>query len=188
MGQPGRSPTMVAMSVTDTVRLAMPAEAVDLARIQRRVWAETEALSGAVATTAADEASRAWHAAITRPPLAHFRVLVAIGDAGVVGFAVTGPSGDPDAQERTGTIGEFVIDPRERGKGHGSRLLNAAVDTLRTDGYDVATIWVPAANDALRSFLTASGWGADGAHQEVGIDEDGAHLKLIRLHSDISHR
>lgn len=174
------------MSVTDTVRLAMPSEAVDLARIQRRAWAQTEALSDAVSTTAADEATRAWHEAITRPPLAHFRVLVAIGETGVVGFAVTGPSGDPDASERTGHIGEFIVDPRHRGEGHGSRLVNAAVDTLRTDGYEVATIWVPAADDALRSFLTAGGWGADGAHQEVGIDEDGTHLKLVRLHTDIS--
>ena len=96
------------MSVTDTVRLAMPAEAVDLARIQRRAWSESDALSDAVAATAADEATRAWHEAIVRPPLAHFRVLVALGDVGVVGFAVTGPSGDPDASERTGTIGEFT--------------------------------------------------------------------------------
>ena len=180
--------TMGAMSVTDTVRLALPSEAVDLARIQRRVWSESADLSGAVQSTGADEASRAWHDAIARPPLAHFRVLVAIGEIGVVGFAVTGPSGDPDAGERTGAIGEFIIDPGARGHGHGSRLLNAAVDTLRTDGYEMATMWVPTTNDAMRGFLTGSGWGPDGAHQEVGIDEQGTHLKLVRLHSDISPR
>ena len=174
------------MSVTDTVRLAMPAEAVDLARIQRRAWSESDALSDAVAATAADEATRAWHEAIVRPPLAHFRVLVALGDVGVVGFAVTGPSGDPDASERTGTIGEFIVDPKHRPKGHGSRLINAAVDTLRTDGYELATMWVQAADDDLRAFLTSGGWEADGAHQEVAVDEEGRHLKLIRLHTDIT--
>lgn len=177
---------MGAMSVTDTVRLALPSEAVDLARIQRRVWSETDALSTAVSTTGADEASRAWHEAIVRPPLAHFRVLVAIGEPGVVGFAVTGPSGDPDAGERTGTIGEFVIDPKQRRRGHGSRLINAAVDTLRTDGYEVATMWVASTNDGMRNFLVAGGWGTDGAHQEVAVDEEGTHLKLVRLHTDIS--
>ena len=177
---------MGAMSVTDTVRLALPSEAVDLARIQRRAWSETESLANAVQATGADEASRAWHEAIARPPLAHFRVLVAIGDPGVVGFAVTGPSGDPDAGERTGTIGEFIVDPKQRGKGHGSRLINAAVDTLRTDGYEVATIWVPAANDSLREFLVAGGWASDGAHQEVAVDEEGTHVMLVRLHTDIS--
>lgn len=174
------------MSAIDTVRLALPAEAVDIARIQRRAWSETGVLASAVAQLPADAAARAWHEAITRPPLAHFRVLVAIGEAGVVGFAVTGPSPDDDAAERDGTIGEFVIDPTSRGKGHGSRLVNAAVDTLRTDGYDVATMWVQAADDALRSFLVSCGWGADGAHQEVALDESAPHLKLVRLHTDIS--
>ncbi len=178
--------TMAVMSVTDSVRLALPSEAVDLARIQRRVWSQSEGLAAAVRTTPADEATRAWHDAIVRPPLAHFRVLVAIGDTGVVGFAVTGPSGDDDAEETTGALGEFVVDPAQRRNGHGSRLLNAAVDTLRTDGYRVATMWVPSGNDDLRSFLLAAGWGADGAHQEVGVDEDGTHLKLVRLHTDIT--
>ena len=164
------------MSAVDTVRLAMPSESVDLARIQRRAWSESGALAAAVAGMGADEATRAWHDAIVRPPLAHFRVLV----------AVTGPSPDEDAEERVGAIGEFVVDPRERGRGHGSRLLNAAVDTLRTDGYEVATIWVQAADDALRAFLTACGWAADGAHQEVAVDDAGARLKLVRLHTRIA--
>lgn len=177
---------MGTMPPTETVRLALPSEAVDIARIQRRAWSQSEALGSAVQTTAADAATRAWHEAITRPPLAHFRVLVAIGQAGVAGFIVTGPSGDPDAGERTGAVGEFVVDPAQRGGGHGSRLLNAAVDTLRTDGYEVATMWVPSGDDSLRAFLVASGWAADGAHQEVGTDEGGTHLKLVRLHTDIS--
>ncbi len=174
------------MSAIDTVRLALPSEAVDVARIQRRAWSESEVLAAAVADMPADEAARAWHEAIVKPPLAHFRVLVAIGEAGVVGFAVTGPSPDDDADERDGAIGEFVVDPKFRGHGHGSRLINAAVDTLRTDGYHVATVWVRAADDALRAFLVGCGWGADGAHQEVAVDESGAHTKLVRLHTDIS--
>ena len=174
------------MSAVDTVRLAMPSESVDLARIQRRAWSESGALAAAVAGMGADEATRAWHDAIVRPPLAHFRVLVAIGEPGVVAFAVTGPSPDEDAEERVGAIGEFVVDPRERGRGHGSRLLNAAVDTLRTDGYEVATMWVASTNDGMRNFLVAGGWGTDGAHQEVAVDEEGTHLKLVRLHTDIS--
>ncbi|MFT3889649.1 MAG: GNAT family N-acetyltransferase [Arachnia sp.] len=174
------------MSAVDTVRLAMPSESVDLARIQRRAWSESGALAAAVAGMGADEATRAWHEAIVRPPLAHFRVLVAIGEPGVVGFAVTGPSPDPDAGATDGAIGEFVVDPQHRGRGHGSRLLNAAVDTLRTDGYDVATIWTQASDDVLRRFLTSCGWATDGAHQEVAVDESGTHVKLVRLHTRIA--
>ena len=61
-----------------------------------------------------------------------------------------------------------------------------AVDTLRTDGYELATMWVQAADDDLRAFLTSGGWEADGAHQEVAVDEEGRHLKLVRLHTDIT--
>ena len=59
-------------------------------------------------------------------------------------------------------------------------------DTLRTDGYELATMWVQAADDDLRAFLTSGGWEADGAHQEVAVDEEGRHLKLVRLHTDIT--
>ncbi|GAA4906830.1 hypothetical protein GCM10025789_27860 [Tessaracoccus lubricantis] len=175
------------MSAIDTVRLALPQEAVDIARIQRRAWTDGGVLSAAAGEVSADEATRAWHEAIVKPPLAHLRVLVAIGQPGVVGFAVTGPSGDPDREPTDGYIAEFVVDPKHRGQGHGSRLINAAVDTLRKDGYGVATIWVPSADDGLRQFLNGCGWAPDGAHQRVGVGEDeSASVKLLRFHTDIS--
>lgn len=172
------------MSQADTVRLALPAEAVDIARIQRAAWAASPALAAATASIAADEATRAWHEAIVRPPLAHQRVLVAIGRLGVAGFVVTGPSPDEDAEVTFGCLAEFVVDPTQRGEGHGSRLLQAAVETLRADGYEVATIWVPTTDDALRKFLVSAGFAPDGAHQELGLDDE-VRLKLVRLHTDI---
>lgn len=178
---------MARMSAIDTVRLALPQEAVDIARIQRRAWADGGLLAAALHEVSADEATRAWHEAIVKPPLAQLRVLVAVGDVGVVGFAVTGPSGDHDRSAADGYIAEFVVDPKSRGKGHGSRLLNACVDTLQKDGFGVATMWVPSADDALRRFLTESGWAPDGAHQRVGIDDnEEAAIKMLRFHTDIS--
>lgn len=175
------------MSASNTVRLAMPAEAVDIARIQRRAWGEHPLLAEGAASVKSDEAVQIWHEAIVKPPLAHCRVLVAIGeDAMVAGFAVTGPSGDPDAEPADAEIAEFVVDAAQRGRGHGSRLLNAAVDTLRADGFEVARIWVPAANDALRGFLSASGFAPDGAHQEIAMADGAPGLKLVRLHSGIA--
>lgn len=167
----------------NTVRLAMPAEAVDIARIQRRAWGAEPALQPMLDQIPADQASRIWHQAITRPPLAKMRVLVALGEGGVAGFAVTQPSDDPDATPATGQIGEFVVDVRDAG--HGERLMHAAVETLRQDGFEVATMWLPSTADELRSFVIASGWAADGAHR-VSATEDGEHsIKLVRLHTDI---
>ena len=83
-----------------------------------------------------------------------------------------------------GTVAEFTIDPQAQRRGHGSRLLNACVDTLRADGFERATWWVRSTDDVVRRFLVEAGWAADGSHQEVGTDH-GTRLKLIRLHTDI---
>lgn len=178
---------MALMSAIDTVRLALPQEAVDIARIQRRAWSVGGIFADAVAQVSADDATQAWHAAIVRPPLAQLRVMVAVAEAGVVGFVVTGPAGDGDLSETDGYIAEFVVDPKSRGRGHGSRLINAAIDTLQKDGFTVATMWVPSADDALRDFLIGCGWAPDGAHQKVGIsDDEAAAVKMLRFHTDIS--
>lgn len=166
--------------------MAMPAEAVDVARLQRRSWAATPGLAAAMSGVAADETVRAWHEAITKPPLAHCRVLVALGDGAPVGFAVTGPSNDPDADPTDGLIVEFVVDEASVEVGHSSRLINAAVDTLRADGYEVATLWLPSDADGLREFLIACGWATDGAHREVGTEDGAAIMKLIRMVTDIT--
>ena len=174
------------MPVPDSVRLAMPAEAVDVARLQRRSWAAMPALASAMSEVTADETVRAWHEAITKPPLAHCRVLVAIGNGAIVGFAVTGPSGDPDAELTDGVIAEFVVDEDNVEAGHSSRLMNASVDTLRADGYGVATMWLPSDADGLRGFLVECGWATDGAHREMGMDEDSPSVKLVRMVTDIT--
>lgn len=165
----------------------MPAEAVDVARLQRKVWGANPVTARALREISADETVRAWHEAITKPPLAHLRVLVAHASGIIVGFAVTGPSNDPDAAPTDGLIAEFVVDEDSVDDGHSSRLVNAAVDTLRADGYEVATIWLPTEADERRQFLVECGWATDGAHREVG-PEDGdetATLKLLRMHTDI---
>lgn len=164
----------------------MPAEAVDVARLQRKSWAASPALATAISTVSADATVRAWHDAIVKPPLAHCRVLVAIGDGAIVGFAVTGPSGDPDRADTDGVIAEFIVDEPNLEAGHSSRLMNAAVDTLRADGYEAAAMWLPADADVLRDFLVSCGWDTDGAHREMGSEDDTASMKLIRMVTDIT--
>jgi ribosomal protein S18 acetylase RimI-like enzyme len=174
-----------------SVRLAWADDAVAIGAIQARAWRETYAsvlpaeLLDAVDAAAFEDQ---WRAAITAPPTAEHRVLVALERNTVAGFAATAPSEDPDAEPpRDGEIMAFHIDPGAFGAGHGSRLLAAAVDTLRADGFTRARIWVVVRDDALRAFLEPAGWAPDGAHRELDLTGDGtARLRQVRLHTDLS--
>jgi GNAT superfamily N-acetyltransferase len=167
--------------------------------VQRRAWRQALSGRGAeelLAAISADQMAAAWHSAITRPPNARCRVLVALAGAAeaesrLVGFASTIPSADDDAGPADGAIEEFALDPVAQRRGHGSRLLHACVDTLRADGFQHASWWVGADNDVLRAFLADAGWAPDGAWREIGADAGDAgepeiRIKQIRLHSDIS--
>lgn len=171
---------------SDTVRLALVSDAVRVADIQRRSWAADlpTSLAEQALSVSRDEAAGLWATAIDRPPLAQFRVLVAVGQAGVAcGFAAVGPSPDPDADPATDAlIAEFTIDPDSRRQGHGSRLLNAVVETLRADGFTTATWWMSTTSDQLRTFVQASGWEPDGAHRQIGTDA-GISVSEVRLHT-----
>jgi GNAT superfamily N-acetyltransferase len=172
----------------DSVRLALPAESWDIAGLQRRVWSDSgDRVSRSLLSSIALEAmAEAWHAAITRPPDARFRVLVAIAEGRVVGLATTVPSQDADADPQLdGAIDELVVDPVARGRGHGSRLVNACADTLRADGFVRARHWLRTDDDARRVFLTEAGWSPDGAHREIGSEDDSVRVKQIRLHTAI---
>ncbi|MFZ1410374.1 MAG: GNAT family N-acetyltransferase [Micropruina sp.] len=176
--------------IADSVRLALPGEAEQIAALQRRGWGQQlpQAVAGPMlAAIDLEGMTDSWRRAIQRPPLATFRVLVALDAERLTGFAVTGPSGDADASpEEDGLVAEFVIDPPAQRRGHGSRLLHAVVDTLRADGFRRATWWVRSSDDALLGFLSEAGWAADGAHTEVGTEDGALRVKLIRLHTDIA--
>ena len=167
-----------------TVRTAWPAEAADIAPIQRRAWMEEWSGGEAdvlLAGTDLAEMTRAWHDAIVRPPQGACRVLVALEGDRVVGFAATAPSDDEDAAPRDGMVAEFAVDLVARGKGHGSRLMNAVVDTLRNDGFTAVTWWVRTTNDPLRAFLESAGWRPDGATQSNTADDEAYTVKQVRL-------
>ena len=79
-----------------------------------------------------------------------------------------------------------MVHPGHSRLGHGSRLLHAAVDTLRADRFRRATTWVLSTDDVRRRFLTDSGWASDGAARELDLSGDGTvRVKQVRLHTDI---
>ena len=134
-----------------------------------------------------EEVAEGWRASLVRPPDARNRVLIALERNLVTGFAVTGPSPDPDADAvADGEVTDLTVDPHQRGKGHGARLMQACVDTLKADRFTRARTWVGASDDELRAFITAGGWDTDGAHRTLDLTGDGSVLiKQVRLHTDI---
>lgn len=179
---------MVAADVS--VRVGWPADAPGIAEVQLRSWQQRYdgrlAAQLAAQGIAVDDLAEAWRGTLARPPQARQRALVALVRDRVVGFALTGPNADPDADPSAdGEIGEFTVDPDETRAGHGSRLLQACVDTLVADRFTRAVWWVDAADDVVRAFLTSAGWGPDGASRELA-DEDGTAVKQVRLHTALS--
>lgn len=171
-----------------SVRVAWAEDAPAIAALQLRTWPRryaglVPADAFPTGPEALEDATRSWRDALVRPADARQRALVALSHATVVGLAVTGPAADPDCDPvAVGAVAELVVDPDRLGEGHGSRLLQAAVDTLVADRFTRAVLWLPAADDVLRRFLVDSGWAADGAHRELEAP-GGVRLKEVRLHT-----
>ncbi len=173
-----------------SVRVGWADDAAAIAAVQVATWQEEYAgvLPAEVLAAMDPEAfAAAWHQALQKPADARNRVLVALERNDVRGFAVTQPSPDPDADPvADGEVAELVVSPAHRRAGHGSRLLHAAVDTLRADRFTRATCWLNADDDARRRFLVDAGWATDGAHRSLDLHDDGSVLvKQVRLHTDV---
>ena len=171
-------------------RIAWADDAEAIAALQVRAWQATYAglLPAAALELDAAAVAEAWRASLVTPKDARNRVLVALERNRVTGFAVTGPASDPDCDPVSDAeLRELDVDPEARGQGHGSRLLQAAVDTMRADRFTRAVVWAVATDDALRTFLTQAGWAADTAHRELDLDGEGTTLvKQVRLHTSFS--
>lgn len=170
-----------------SVRIAWTDDALAIAELQLRAWREQYAAlvpADALPTDVAAVAE-AWRSSLSRPADARQRVLVALERNRVTGFALTAPATDPDCDPvADGELSELTLDPAEQHKGHGSRLLQAAVDTMVADRFTRAVCWTIATDDALRGFLTGAGWAPDGAHRELDLDGTGTTLVTqVRLHT-----
>ncbi|MGI8522767.1 MAG: GNAT family N-acetyltransferase [Nocardioides sp.] len=169
-----------------SVRVAWADDAEAIASLQARAWATSYAgLVPAAGELAVADFAAVWRESLGKPGDARNRVLVALERNRVVGFAVMAPSSDPDTDPvAVGELMELTVGEGERGKGHGSRLLHAAVDTMAADRFARAVIWLVAGDDALRGFLSDAGWGPDTARRTLDLDGTGAtQVKQIRMHT-----
>lgn len=172
-----------------SVRLAHPAEANEIGEIQVASWRASYAgllPVDVLADLNPAQFAAQWRAALIAPGEARNRVMVALAGRTLVGFAAITPSDDPDADpQRDALIAELAVKPEATRAGHGSRLLNAVVDTVRADGFGRVTVWVNSTDDVLRAFYTEAGWAPDGAHRELDLyGDESVRIKQIRLHTD----
>lgn len=158
------------------VRPARLIDAAGFAAVQRRAWVADAGDLGLPAPPSPGAMERSWERAVTAPPSDRHSTWVAIetgaGDESVVGAAALAPASDPDLDaDSCLELVVFAIDPDHRGKGHGSRLLTAAMQVAADSAEHEAVAWVAAGDDALRRFLEGAGWAADGAHRTLATDD-----------------
>jgi ribosomal protein S18 acetylase RimI-like enzyme len=190
-------PAVGGPAVGGFVRAAREGDAASLARVQVASWRSgfagivpEELLASLTGSEAENVWRDRWQEAITNPPTSRHRVLVAVLEAPprpVVGFVSEGPATDGDRWPGTdGELYELRVAPELAGNGHwhASRLLHAAADTLAEDGFRTVSMWVLAADAALRQFLESAGWAADGARGELDV---GVSVPVLRLHAAIGH-
>jgi GNAT superfamily N-acetyltransferase len=178
---------------TGYVRPARPGEAARIARIQLSTWRTAyRRLIPRRVLDGLDEALMAerWAEAIASPPTPRHRVLIAIEQAGedhTVGFVASGPADDAALapQEKplpdgAAAVTDLLVEPRWGRRGHGSRLLAAAVDLWRADLFETAVAWAYEQDPATRAFLTSAGWAPDGAARSLDVDD--LLVPQLRLH------
>jgi ribosomal protein S18 acetylase RimI-like enzyme len=181
------------VSAENFVRDARPPDAGAIAGIQVARWrtgyaglVPGDVLAELTSGEAEQRLGEHWEGSLASPPSSRHRVLVAMGagDGGgrpVAGFASFGPATDPDRWPATdGELYELCVAQDQAGRGHGSRLLNAAAATMAEDGFGTVSAWVLEQDAAARRFLESSGWAADGARQELDM---GTRVPVIRLHA-----
>lgn len=176
-----------------SVRAASPDDAEAIAGVQSAAWrtAYADLLPAEVLDELdSPDARDQWRAAVSAPPSPRHRVLVALSGADVVGFTSFGPAEDPDLVAMVDAeLTALSVRPDRLREGHGSRLVNAAVDHLRGDGFLHVRVWLAepgGADDRLHTFLIGAGWAQDGARRELDLHGDGRLVvRQVRLHAAI---
>ena len=167
-----------------SVRPARPDDAFAVAAVTIETWRRQYAavlpageLAGISPVALADQ----WRGSLEAPPSPRHRALVALRGSDVVGYVVLAPTDEPDlAASDTSEIVDLVVHPALTGVGHGSRLLAAAVDTLRSSGVPDVVVWCADGDAARRRFLESAGFEPDGATRALDSGPGTPELAQVR--------
>jgi ribosomal protein S18 acetylase RimI-like enzyme len=154
------------------IREGEPKDAAAIADVHVRAWQAAyrgqltdDYLDGLKAEDRLDQ-----HRQTLGAPMPEWRTWVAEDEAGLAGFAVTGPSQDADADPKTAEVYAIYLAPERIGVGVGRELFAHAVDDLRGRGFRTATLWVLETNERTRRFYEVAGWKPDGTVASERVD------------------
>ena len=154
------------------IREAVPADARAIAEVHVRSWQAayrgqlTDGYLDGLSVEERIEKQRR----MLEDPSPGWRTWVAADGPAIAGFAVTGPSEDADAQEKTGEVYAIYLEPERVGTGTGRALFEHAVADLRERGFEAATLWVLETNERARRFYEVAGWAPDGTVTSERVD------------------
>ena len=173
-----------------SVRTGRVSDAPAVGLVQATVWRDAFANSvpaEVLETFDAPAFTTIWRRSLQDPPSALHRLLVACAGDQVVGFAAIGPAEVTDASvgETEGELLVLAVHPDARRVGHGSRLLNAAADTLRAGNRTSLLTWLPVTDEESRAFTDAAGLSPDGAWRERVVGPGGETVREIRVRAGL---
>lgn len=168
------------------MRDATAADASAIATIQITCWTHDYDWPPEIYTALeASDPEMQWARAVIAPPGPGYRLMVATHSSDVVGYAALAPSHDADAEAGEAQVVAWEVEPAHRRHGHGSRLLAAVADHARSIGAHSLSIWIASHDEPRRRLLTEAGFGPDGAHRTVQVDDgwggDDVTMRQVRL-------
>lgn len=147
------------------IRRATAADAEAIADVHARSWQAAyaellpaEIIAEMVAGTARRVARL--HGQLGGPSTV--RIWVADRADEIVGFAMVGPTTEPDMPAGTGEVHAIYLAREAWDVGIGRALMARAVQDLADKGFERAVLWVLSSNARARRFYEAAGWRPDG--------------------------
>jgi GNAT superfamily N-acetyltransferase len=150
--------------MTFEIRDAAPRDVKEIGFVHWKSWIDT--YTGLINPTFLESLS-AQKSAARFKELGVANMLVLTADGTVVGFSVSGRSKDDDLPDSCGDIHAIDILKDYHKLGYGRKLLEASLEKLRREGFDMVSAWLLEDNKNAAAFYMKCGFVPDGRKKEV---------------------
>lgn len=118
-----------------------------------------------------------WTQALTAPPSPNYRVLTAVSQTRIVGFAALAPADQElgsAGHEPAPVVAEILALEVPQGsgrRGHGSRLLAACADLAKEQNASEIQVWIAVGDEAHARFYSSAGFAPRGLQRTLAVGE-----------------